>query len=151
MEIDYGALKVGTPLVRAKGFGIEHHALYVGKDTETGEHLVAENQICKGVQFITLKQFRSEGKLLKVDYKNFSIADQKKIIQKTYERIGANYDLLSYNCEHFVNDILNDKIESKQVDNFATLTLIGLGIVGLVLVLPNNEPVKSKRQARKKK
>ena len=77
--------------------------------------MVAENQVEVGVRYITLDQFLSEGNIERIDYNNFSENAQTKILDRINNKIGTQYDLLKYNCEHFTNEILTGISESKQV------------------------------------
>lgn len=118
-------LQIGDCLIRTKG-GIfsRHYVLYVGNDW------VAENQRGFGVRYIPLAQFLQEGKLEKVINYNFDYPSQQIILQRIQNRIGKAYNLLTYNCEHFVNDVLSNKPTSQQVR-----TGFGVGIAVLALCL----------------
>lgn len=137
MTINFEKLKIGDRFIRKKG-GIfsRHHALYAGQDQITGEHIIAENQKKYGVRIISLDQFLQEGELVQIDYNNFSYLQQTNTIQKIKTRLGKSYDLLKYNCEQFVNDVLHDIIESKQVQNALLATL---GVLMLLLIFFNKK------------
>ncbi len=127
-EINYQKLRIGDRLVRTKG-GIlsKHHALYAG--FWDNKHIVAENQLGFGVRYILLDQFLNEGKLDKVEYNNYDDDTQTKIIDRINKKIGTNYSLIKYNCEHFVNEILTGVSESKQIK-------VGIAIsIGVTLCL----------------
>jgi len=124
MQINYTKLKIGDRLVREKGGVLtKHHVLYAGIDSQTGERIVAENQRGFGVRIITLRQFLNEGKLIRVEYNHFSQYCQGVIIKRIKARLGWAYDLLTYNCEQFVNDVLNGVAKSKQVQNGVKVAL----------------------------
>ena len=124
MKIDWNHLKTGDRLIRAKGKTIiRHHVIYMGYFQEG--HLVAENQERYGVRYIPLNQFLEEGTLTKVEYNHFDENVQVNIIDRVNQRIGKAYDLLNYNCEHFVNDVLKGVAESKQIK---AAFAIGVGI-----------------------
>ncbi len=124
MEIDYNKIKIGDRIVRTKG-GIlsKHHVLYAGFWND--QHLIAENQIGFGVRYITLIQFLSEGRIDRVEYNDFSENSQTEIINRVNKKIGTEYDLVNYNCEHFINEILTGITESKQVK---TAIAIAIGV-----------------------
>jgi hypothetical protein len=126
LMINYQRLSIGDRLLRTKG-GIfsTHHVLYMG--FWNGQHLVAENQSGYGVRYITLSHFLSEGKLEEVQYNNFPESTQIELIRRVNSKIGTPYDLLTYNCEHFVNQMLTGIAESKQIQN--TISLVGLGVL----------------------
>lgn len=116
MSINYQRLSIGDRLIRTKGFIFtKHHALYAGYDYENDQHIVAENQRYVGVRIIPLDQFLNEGKLAKVVYNDFSESQQEQVADKIANRLGTAYDVVEYNCEHFVNDVLKDKAFSRQV------------------------------------
>jgi hypothetical protein len=125
MHLNYNRLTVGDRLVREKG-GIlsKHHAIYAGFNN-FNQQLVAENQVNYGVRYITLDQFLREGKLIKVEHHNASYSTQQVIISRINQRLGKAYNLLGYNCEHFVNEVLLGKRKSPQVEK-------GAGVVGVL-------------------
>lgn len=128
MKIDKERLNIGDKLIRTKG-GIftKHHALYAG--FWNNEHIVAENQMEVGVQYISLNQFMNEGKLDRIEYNSYDENSQTVIIDRINNKIGTNYSLLKYNCEHFVNEILTGVSKSKQIKT-------GVGVaIGVTLCL----------------
>lgn len=129
MTINYNKLTIGDRLVRVKG-GIfsRHHAIYMGRDTHTNQHIVAENQTNHGVRYITLRQFLGEGRLVRVEYNHFSLMKQHLIFQRVNARLGRHYVFYDYNCEHFVNDVLEGRAHSPQLTIGA---LFGIGLVAL--------------------
>lgn len=133
MKIDFNCLKIGDRLVRTKGgLFTKHHAIYAGFHNR--QHIIAENQTGKGVQYITLKQFLSEGKLERIDYLNNNLINQNNIIQDINQKIGTNYSLIEYNCEHFANEIITGKAKSSQVQK-AIIIGIGLGFFSMYKLL----------------
>jgi hypothetical protein len=125
-------LKVGDRLVREKG-GIltKHHGIYAG--THNNIQFVAENQTGYGVRCITLEQFLSEGQIVRIENYDYSHHQQNNIIHRINQRIGREYDLLSYNCEHFANEVLTGIKESKQVQ-FAIGGAIVVGLLALIYI-----------------
>lgn len=136
--INYNSLRIGDRLIRQKDIIIEHHAIYAGRDYYTNEHLVAENQVNIGVRYITLNQFLDEGKLLRVEYNNNDSYNQRVILQKITERLNKRYHLIDYNCEHFVNDVLNGIKKSKQVQNGVFAILGGISLFALLSSVSQN-------------
>lgn len=133
------SLTIGDALTRRKGL-ITHHALYVGHCANTGVPIAAENQIYKGVQLISLSQFISEANVsnvqeLQVKYSNFNLYQQNLVLQRVKERLGKKYHAISYNCEHFVNDVLSGNVRSRQVENGA---MIAFGAVLVLSALKND-------------
>jgi hypothetical protein len=124
-------LTIGDRLIRTKG-GItsRHHALYAGM--HNGVQLVAENQRGFGVRYITLNQFLSEGKLLAVTPFKGNNNQRQHVITRINALRGKVYDVVKYNCEHFVNEVLNGKPTSKQIEN-AGIVGLGLAFIGLLV------------------
>lgn len=133
INIDYEKLKIGDRLVRTKG-GIlsKHHVLYAGY--WNNQHIIAENQMGFGVQYITLNQFLNEGGFDRAEYNNYNDESQTEIIRRINQKIGAKYSLIEYNCEHFVNDILTGIAESKQIK---TGIAVGIGVALCLLAFGN--------------
>ena len=112
-------LKVGDRLVRNKLVFSKHHGIYVG--FHNGQHLFAENNLPNGVQYVTFEQFLDGQRLERVEPFKGSEFQRNQIIPFINSKVGTNYDLLKYNCEHFANEIQTGKSHSKQVG-------IGLGL-----------------------
>ncbi len=125
--LDLNQLTIGDRLIRTKG-GIlsKHHVLYMG--FWENQHLIAENQNGYGVRYITLDQFLSEGELERVEYNNFSEAGQLEVINRVNSKIGTSYFLLTYNCEHFVNEVLTGIVESKQIIKGIAIVAVGFAL-----------------------
>lgn len=112
-------LEIGDILVRNKG-GIfsQHYAVYLGNEE------IAENQVGKGVHIISLAEFLQGEKLNKVKKSNLTLTQQQEVLNRVESLLGKKYNLLTYNCEHFVNQVVYNKIYSKQVLNAIMIVLI---------------------------
>ena len=126
MKINLSKLRIGDQLIRTKGGSIKHYAVLAGVD-KNGKYIVAENQINRGVQYIYLDKFLSEGNLVEVQYNNYSVNEQVRIQNDIKGLLGTSYDLLAYNCEHFVNHVLTHKPVSYQVRTFGVVAVLCLG------------------------
>ena len=117
-------LQIGDRLIRTKG-GIftRHHAIYVGNNW------VAENQSGFGVRYISLPEFLNDGESKDVINYNFDYQSQQIILQRIQNKIGKAYNLFTYNCEHFANEVLKSKPTSSQVQNS-----VGIGLLGVLLL-----------------
>jgi hypothetical protein len=137
MNIDFKELKIGDRIIRTKG-GIfsKHHVIYAG--FWNGGHLIAENQLGFGVRYITLEQFVGEGTIEKIEYYNYDENSQAEIINRINDKIGMQYSLLNYNCEHFVNDVLTNIVESKQIK---TALAISIGVTLCYLAFKKNKEI----------
>lgn len=125
---EYNNLQLGDRLIREKDLFSKHHGIYIG--IYNGVPLVAENQIGKGVQYISLYDFLlgNSNNLIRIVKFQGTEGLRKNIIPRINQLIGRQYSLLLFNCEHFAELIQNGKPNSKQVGN----TLVGLGILTLI-------------------
>lgn len=130
-KIDFNRLQIGDRLIRTKG-GIftKHHVIYAG--FWNNQHIIAENQNGFGVRYYLLNTFLKEGYLENIEYYNFSENSQTTIIDRINKKIGAEYSLAKYNCEHFVNETLNGIAKSKQIE---TAVAVGIGVSLSLLAL----------------
>jgi len=136
VAIDYNKIQIGDRLVRTKG-GIlsKHHAIYIGKWQDENciiNHYIAENQNGYGVRIIKMNEFLNTGKLVRIDSYSFPTDKQNFIIDRVNKRIGLRYKWFSYNCEHFVNEVLFGVTKSIQIEN---LVMTGMAVpFGLVAI-----------------
>lgn len=123
-------IKPGDGLIRSKSFLglIDHYGLYVGQSK------VIENHPLHGVRLTSLTEFLNGRQLLKI--KSFPGNDWSRRIAmgKAYEMIGTHYNVLDFNCEHFVNHIHNLGIKSDQAD-LAKGLVFGVLALGLIAAI----------------
>lgn len=94
---------------------IQHHALYVGCDSK-GHHYMCENVVGKGVKLTRLKDFLDGSSKVSTIKKFLGTPKERQaVVQDAVAKFGRPYNLLSYNCEHFVNDVLTRTPASAQV------------------------------------
>jgi hypothetical protein len=117
--------KIGAHLVTnidATGL-TEHHGLYVGDDRVI--HL-SKNKI---VESVTLQAF-SDGHRIRVKKR---ATFPKHAVEFARSKIGStSYSLVTNNCEHFINDCLEEQKTSNQVSNISHITLQGAARAGLL-------------------
>ncbi len=107
---------------------VQHHALYLGYD-DFGNHYMCENIIGVGVKLTRVEQFFvGVTKVTRIERYSGSNYERKILVQSALSKLGQPYNLINYNCESFVNDVLINKKHSKQVGNV-------LGLVGLALLI----------------
>ena len=111
---------------------VQHYALYLGQDYG-GNHYMCENAYGKGVKLTRVQDYFTEYTKL-TSIKRFTGNHQERInaVQYALTRLGRSYDLINYNCEHFVNDVLFKKPSSKQVAN--VLVVLGFAFIVKLLV-----------------
>ncbi len=109
---------IGDRVYRSKGL-VMHVGVIVGHD------LVAHNSPDNNVEVISMEHF-SQGK--KVELKR-SIGVDHAVLKAQLQRIPAEnrrYCPISFNCEHFANELLGKKDGSEQV--LAALVIGSLGL-----------------------
>jgi hypothetical protein len=111
-------------------FGMaQHHAIYFGQIN--GVDFFIENKIGFGVRLITANQFFIENQVItRIEKFLGDRFDRAVAIQKAQKMIGNQYDLLTFNCEHFANEIQRSISTSPQVK-----VGIALGILSLFLLI----------------
>jgi hypothetical protein len=126
----YG-LQLGDRLVREKGILSKHHGIYVG--IHDGTPLVAENQNGIGVQYISLCNFLlgNSANLTRIEKFKGTEEARRSIIPRINKLLGTQYDLINFNCEHFVELIYTGRPTSKQVNT----AFFGLGLLIFVGLL----------------
>lgn len=109
----------------------KHYSIYLGEDF-SGQEWIAENHKTKGVQIIPAKNFFSQTKqIVRIEKFNGSNQARKEAIQRALRLAGKPYNLLNYNCEHYANEVLTGRPESKQVTN-AFVGLFALIVLGAI-------------------
>ena len=122
-------------VVPKSGFNIiAHHAMFYGYG-HNGEALVAENKEGRGVILRPLDQFLAEAKKIKrhIPFVG-SYQERVALLERVHSRLGRQYDLWNYNCEHFVNDVKHRRVFSRQIQIFIGCAIAIVLVV--VFVLP---------------
>jgi Lecithin retinol acyltransferase len=128
MYLDLQSLKVGDKLVRNKLVLSKHHGIYAG--FQDGQYWVAENNSPHGVRYVSFEQFLSGQKLERVEPFKGSEFQRSQIIPFINSKVGTNYDLLKYNCEHFANHVQTGRSSSPQVGIGLGLGLLAFAFLG---------------------
>lgn len=106
---------------------IQHHAVFFGN--VNGEAMVAENKEYRGVILTPLDLFLQDaGRVTRIEPFAGTYQQQAIVIDRVRARLRRPYDKWRYNCEHFVNDVLRFRVESRQSD-------VGKAVLGGVLVV----------------
>lgn len=125
-------LKPADRMVVPKSFWqvIQHHVIYLGQD-EYGRDWVVENLFGLGVKVKLADEFFSGiTEVKRIEKFRGNNYDRKIAVQKALQKVGASYNLINYNCEHFANEVQNGRASSRQilVGISAGLVVLGLGI-----------------------
>lgn len=109
-------LSMGDHLI-AQRFGYTHHGLYLG-DGNVLEYILHD-----GITIVPLETFANGHEIYIREHKNAPYLGSKAVARGMM-RLGENhYNLLTRNCEHFVNWCIEGVENSRQVDNLI-LTII---------------------------
>jgi hypothetical protein len=124
----------GTPFERIKKntiTGIWHPGIYIGQ-TENNIQIFAHNHFKVGRPSVATRAQFEQGKLL-YPYNRICNVPKENRIRITLEQIieGKPYDVLSYNCQHFVNISCLKEKKSDSINN----AIAGLGILAGVFLL----------------
>lgn len=106
--------ELGDRIIRTKGgLFTKHHAIYIG--WQDGVEWIAENQNGYGVRYLSAQEFWRRGKIIAIERFRGTEEARVAIIPRINSMLGTAYNLLTYNCEHFANEILNYRPTSTQV------------------------------------
>jgi hypothetical protein len=108
-------LYLGDVLVTPKDniTNISHYSVYAGK-SEDGTDWAIHNNIGTGVSWIPLNQLLKNG-YERIDRFVGDMESRLMSINKAVRKIGDEYNLLFYNCEHFATETQTGKPRSFQV------------------------------------
>lgn len=116
---------------------IQHHAVFFGN--VNGDAMVAENKEGRCVVLTPLDVFLADaGRITRIEPFTGTYQQQATIMDRVNARLGRRYDRWNYNCEHFVNDVLHFRVESRQSDigkailGAVTVAAVGYGIARLI-------------------
>ncbi len=135
-QIHPAFLGVGTiVVVKVKGtFGlIEHFGLVSAMRTTDGLPIIISNSKSRGQPVTESWDQFTEGQ--QYDRAYYPSELQPEIVLcNAYAMFGKRYDLVSWNCEHFVNACHGLPVTSKQVAGFVIAAAVG----GLALAVAQN-------------
>lgn len=104
----------------------KHHAIYLGNDAN-GIEWIAENHKLHGVRIVDASiYFQKIKKISRIEKFNGTDEQRRTIVKKALSLAGKPYNLINYNCEHFANEVITGRSESKQV--LAALASFVLGL-----------------------
>jgi hypothetical protein len=108
------------------------HCGIVLDGTPFGSVVIAHNRKSAGVERTTLEQF-SQGRPVELESRVAGNARaQAEVVRRAIEHIGRGYDLLSFNCEHYVSYAQTGVASSPQLQ-LTVVAVLALIIGALVL------------------
>ncbi|MEZ5196375.1 MAG: hypothetical protein R2764_08245 [Bacteroidales bacterium] len=119
---------------------LDHYVIYMGEDN--GNHWFIANIIDKGVTWLSESDVQEY--IIRYAPKGLrrfphGIERRREAVELAINKVGEGYNLITYNCEHFANEVQFRKAESKQVDDVAkgllTVTVSALLIGGIASLL----------------
>lgn len=128
------SLKPGDEIIVPKSILniVQHHAVYIGFDGN-GKDWIIENIINVGVRLISADDFfNGVSKINKIIPFTGSNEQRRMLVQEALRSIGREYDLINFNCEHFVTHLKTGIPESKQVKQ-ALMGFLGLLFISAIL------------------
>jgi uncharacterized protein YycO len=115
----------------------KHHAVYLGVDP-TGTEWVAENQMFKGVRLVRARDyFSSSKKYVVVPFKGTN-TQREQAVKRALSKIGAPYNLINYNCEHYASYVQTGRPQSKQVGNAIAAASLAVLVILFVKSVNNS-------------
>lgn len=127
-------LRAGDHLV-TKRLGYTHHGIYLGRDKVIHYSGLANGLRAGPVEIISLDHF-SQGKRTYVQSHENRVFCRKQTVKRARSRLSEDkYNLLTNNCEHFINWCIYGKARSEQVSNAATYLMIQSMLGGGISVI----------------
>ncbi len=122
-------LRAGDHLV-TKRLGYTHHGIYLGRNKVIHYSGLANGLRAGPVEITSLDNF-SQGKHTYVQSHDKRVFCHKQTVKRARSRLTEDkYNLLTNNCEHFINWCIYGKVRSEQVSNVAIYMLSG-GVSGI--------------------
>ena len=111
-------------------FGLsKHHAIFYGY--YHGIPHFIENKVGIGVRLVHASIFLAQNSIQSVIPFYGTNYQRNQMLQFAYSKIGTNYDIVNYNCEHFANEIQNNSRYSQQALNVGIF--VGLFLIGCLI------------------
>ena len=111
-----------------------HHMIVVNVVSYNTIRVMHNSKVAGRVE-VNDVQYTPEDIILLVYSSDYSTDE---IIRRASEWIGREYNLLSYNCEHFATEVRTGEGQSRQVQNAAVaaaiLAAVGLAAAGLAVL-----------------
>jgi hypothetical protein len=123
-------LQPGDVLISPKSlFGIiKHSIVFCGYD-QYGTDLYLENNPLNGVQWLAGVDIFEQYNIIAIRKFGGDETERALAIQRAESLVGAKYDLLKFNCEHFTNFVQTGMSFSKQSDAGKGLAALGISLL----------------------
>ncbi|MDB5004391.1 MAG: lecithin retinol acyltransferase [Mucilaginibacter sp.] len=109
----------------------KHFAIYLGRD-EYGTEIIIQNLVGVGVHLSAAAVFFTKAsRIARIEKFHGNIYQQNQLIRRAEALLGTPYNLLTYNCEHFANEVRYGKKESSQIATAILAMSLTLGIMAL--------------------
>jgi hypothetical protein len=103
----------------------KHYGVFTGYGAD-GQPWFVHNTRGSGVVHETRKGFAGNHPIY--IEQRAPLGQEESVVQRAFALVGRGYDMLAFNCEHVANYALNQKAESKQVQQgVVAAALVGLG------------------------
>lgn len=118
-------VKLGDKLKTSSRFGkaLDHYGVFAGWRRRDGQAMVVHNAKEDGVVLDSWDRFCNGAPVYIIQ--NAVPGTEGEVLQRALSYIGTNYDLLSFNCEHFAAIAHGEQPRSQQLANAALLALVG--------------------------
>lgn len=94
---------------------VQHHVIYLGCD-HYGRHVIAENVVGNCVRIVSVDEFFANNPTVTRIVRFLGDGQRRKgAVQRALRKVGAPYNLINYNCEHFANEVQYGRSFSLQV------------------------------------
>jgi len=107
---------------------IVYHFGVIWVDDETGEIFVLHNDFENGTIMDSLEQFLEEREIEEVQDSYLEQLTNNQLLER-FESCQGDFDLLDYNCEHFIDCMMGDLKKSEQI----VIYLLGAVLIYLIL------------------
>ena len=116
-------------IIRTPGpAGTIHEGIVYGADRSGTDFMIENSKVCGQVVISTLQEFCGGGSWEIVQPAPAGLEDQ--IISRALNLRGRPYDVIDYNCQHFVSEVYTGSPSSWQLPQFGLLVgLIALAIL----------------------
>jgi hypothetical protein len=107
----------------------KHFAIYLGRDGH-GQEIIIQNLAGVGVHLLEASEFFAKvSRIARIEKFYGNIHQQNQLLKRAEALVGMPYNLITYNCEHFANEIRYGKKESNQVATVILALTVTLGVL----------------------